>query len=56
MNLLIEEDENGKVNVTTNDETLNVAKALLLLELARLSILSAYLGGNDIETEERPEE
>lgn len=56
MKLLIEEDENGRAVVTTDDETLEVAKALLLLELAKISLLSAYLGGPDIESEERPQE
>lgn len=45
--ILIEQDEQGRVNVTTNEESLSVESALLLLKLAELNVLSYYLGGQE---------
>lgn len=51
MNLLIEENDHGGVTITTDDETLDVARANLLIDLAKLSLLSSYIGENVLEHE-----
>lgn len=51
MNLLIEENDHGGVTITTDDETLDVARANLLIDLAKLSLLSSYIGENVLEYE-----
>jgi hypothetical protein len=49
--LLIERDEEGTgVNVTTDAEELAVADAMLMLELAKMTLLSFFYGGEKVAT------
>lgn len=45
--LIEKEDDQQGVSVTTDDESMTVEQVIMLLELAKLSVFSYYLGGAD---------
>lgn len=52
MRLMIEQEEGQTgVTVTTDQEEMRVDTTVLLLELAKLNVMSYYLGGPEVTTE-----